>query len=430
MSEQSPSRRVEFPWRLTWRQAELLRATERYLVLVAGRRFGKTICAITWLCREILAKPPGALGYYVAPYRVMAKAIAWDVLKQATRKFRVGLPNESELSVALPGDRKIVLKGADDPETLEGVGLSAAVLDEFARMKLAAWEKSLRPALSDHQGRVLFIGKPRGRNHLKDFYERGRGGTKRPDWRSWLYRTVDGGFVPPSDIEEARRDLPPRVFRQEYEASFEVLAGRIYEEFSREYARLDGAGVWQSGHVVRAGEVPEYFNQVVVGIDWGFTHPGCAVALGEAAGGRVYSFAEEFHREFRLPQWEAALRRIKARAPDARYFADPSRPDLIATFSQSVGITIEPADNDVDGGILDVMKLVHPHEGLGPRLCVSDACPAVIEGLDGYLWQTDAEGNSKEKPRKVDDDAADAFRYGARGLLAPRREAVDDHYDF
>ena len=84
----------------------------------------------------------------------------------------------------------------------------------------------------------------------------------------------------------------------------------------------------------------------------------------------------------------------------------------------------------MDGGILDVMKLVHPHEGLGPRLCVSDACPAVIEGLDGYLWQTDAEGNSKEKPRKVDDDAADAFRYGARGLLAPRREAREDHYDF
>ena len=137
--QQSLSRRVEFPWRLTWRQAELLRATERYLVLVAGRRFGKTICAITWLCREILAKPPGALGYYVAPYRVMAKAIAWDVLKQATRKFRVGLPNESELSVTLPGDRKIVLKGADDPETLEGVGLSAAVIVEVARMKLAAW---------------------------------------------------------------------------------------------------------------------------------------------------------------------------------------------------------------------------------------------------------------------------------------------------
>lgn len=402
-------RAVRYPWRLTWRQAEILRAQERYLCLVAGRRFGKTIVAVAWLVAEILSRPPGALGYYVLPYRVMAKAIAWDVLKASTRSLRVGKPNESELCVYLPGDRKIALKGADDPETLEGVGLSAAVLDEFARMKLAAWERSLRPALSDHQGRVLFIGKPRGRNHLKDFYERGRGATKRPEWRSWLYRTVDGGFVPQSDIDEARRDLPPRIFRQEYEASFEVLAGRVFEEFSREYQA-------KGGHVVAASELPAHFNEVAIGIDWGFTHPGVAAALGDA-GGKVVIAAEEFHREFRIPQWEAALTRMKVRFPGARWFADPSRPDLIASFSESVGITIEPAVNDVMEGILEVMKLVHPREDLGgPRLAVSDACPNIIDGLDGYLWATDAEGNSLERPLKVGDDAADAVRYGAMGL--------------
>ncbi|MFO0610786.1 MAG: hypothetical protein U0324_46925 [Polyangiales bacterium] len=416
------TRDVRYPWRLTWRQAEILRATERYLVLVAGRRFGKTILAVAWLVMEILSRPPGALGYYVLPYRVMAKAIAWDALKQATRGLRVGKANESELCVDLPGGRKIALKGADDPETLEGVALSAAVLDEFARMKLAAWERSLRPALSDKQGRVLFIGKPRGRNHLKDFYERGRGATRRRGWRSWLYRTCDGGFVPQSDIDEARRDLPPRIFRQEYEASFEVLAGRIYEEFSREYRA--------AGHVVRAAEVPAEFNRVSIGIDWGFTHPGVATALGEAAGGKVYVAAEEFHREFRIPQWEAALKRLKGRFPGADWFADPSRPDLIASFSQSIGVAIEPAENDVMEGILEVMKLVHPREDLGgPILEVSDACPNVIDGLDGYLWATDAEGNSIEKPLKVGDDAADSVRYSAMGL---RRKhyvgAVDDDW--
>lgn len=404
----SEAREVTYPWRLTWRQAEILRATERYLCLVAGRRFGKTIVAVAWLVSEILSRPPGALGYYVLPYRVMAKAIAWDVLKAATRSIRVGKPNESELCVYLPGDRKIALKGADDPETLEGVGLSAAVLDEFARMKLAAWERSLRPALSDHQGRVLFIGKPRGRNHLKDFYERGRGVTKRADWRSWLYRTIDGGFVPQSDIDEARRDLPPRIFRQEYEASFEVLAGRIFEDFSREYS---DAG----GHVVRAASVPKHFNEVAIGIDWGFTHPGVAAALGES-GGRVTIVAEEFHREFRIPQWEAALRRLKTRFPGGRWFADPSRPDLIASFSESVGITIEPAVNDVMEGILEVMKLMHPREDLGTRLLVSDECPNIIDGLDAYLWATDSEGNSLERPLKQGDDAADAVRYAAMGL--------------
>ena len=104
--------------------------------------------------------------------------------------------------------------------------------------------------------------------------------------------------------------------------------------------------------------------------------------------------------------------------------------DVIATFSQAVGVTIEAAENDVMDGILEVMKLVHPREDLAcPRMAVSDECPNVIEGLDGYLWATDREGNSIEKPLKVGDDAADAVRYAAMGL---RRKfyvgAVDDNW--
>jgi hypothetical protein len=382
---------------------------------VAGRRFGKTVLAVAWLVAQVLAFTrrtgvPG-LAYYVLPFRHQAKAVAWDELKRATRGFRVGKPNETELSVTLIGGGRIALKGADDPESLEGVGLCAAVLDEFARMKLAAWEKSLRPALSDHQGRVLFIGKPRGHNHLKVFWERGRGPTKVAGWRAWQYRTVDGGFVSPEDIAEARRDLPPRIFRQEYEASFETLAGRIYEEYVAEYA--------PKGHVLLASEVPEpsAFERGAIGIDWGFTHPFAAVALGEGGGRKVVT-AEEFHQEFRLEQIAVALGRLKDRCVGWSWFADPSRPDLIKHFSDKLGVTIEPAINDVDDGILEVMKLLHPREDLEgrPQLFVSDACPNVVAGLDRYVWDTDREGNPKEKPLKVGDDAADATRYAAMGL--------------
>lgn len=406
---------MKLPWRLTWRQAEILNAPERFLVLVAGRRFGKTILAVVWLIVQVMRGRPGALGYYVLPYRKQAKSIAWEVLKHATRHIRIA-KDETELSVTLPGGRRVVLQGADDPERLEGVGLTACVLDEFGKMKLAAWEKSVRPMLSDHNGRALIIGKPRGRNHLKRFYDRGRGATKERDWRSWIYTTADGGFVSLADIAEAERTLPPRIFRQEYLASFEVLAGRVYEEFSREYS--------PAGHVVPAAMVPpaSAFNAVIIGIDWGFTHPGVAVAIGEAAGGRCYAAAEEFHQEFRVDQWEIALGRLKARFPGAEWRADPSRPDLIATFSDKLGITIEPAVNDVNDGILEVMKLVHPIEGLGPTMVISDECPHVIEGLDSYLWDTNAQGEPLERPLKKNDDAADAVRYA--GATIRRRWAV------
>lgn len=403
-------RRVIYPWTLNRLQTQIYEARERFLVLVAGRRFGKTILAICWLLTEILSRPRGSKGYYVLPFRNQAKDIAWDALKFATREFRTD-KDETELSITLPGDRKLVLKGADDPESLEGVKLAAAVLDEFARMKLAAYQKSLRPALSDSDGRVLFIGKPRGRNHLKQFFDRGHGATKIPNWRAWQFTTRDGGYVSEEDLAEAKRDLPPKIFRQEYMASFETLAGRIYDEFVNGYA--------PNGHVIPAAQVPpsNAFARGAIGIDWGFTHPGVAVAIGESAGRKVVT-AEEFHAEFKIEQWEASLAKMRDRCTGFSWFADPSRPDLITHFSDRLGITIQPAYNDVDAGILEVMTLVHPREDLGnqPRLVVSDACPNVITGLDNYVWDTDREGNPREKPLKVKDDAADATRYAAMGL--------------
>jgi hypothetical protein len=385
----------------------MFRARERFLVLVAGRRFGKTVFAVVWLVTEVLRGPPGSVGYYVLPYLKQARDVAWETLKAATRDIRIA-KNESTLTITLIGGRIIRLKGADDPERLEGVGLQAAVLDEFAKMKFDAWRKSIRPALSDHNGRALIIGKPRGRNHLKDLYERGRGATKDPDWRSWLFTTKDGGFVSLADIAEAERTLPKRIYRQEYLASFELLAGRVYEEFSREYSPV--------GHVVPVASLPSAFNRVVIGIDWGFTHPGVAVAIGEAGGGKCFICDEEFHEEFTVDAWETALRRLHTKYPDADWRADPSRPDLIKTFSERVGIRIEAAENDVNDGILEVMKLLHPRENVGPEMVVSDACPHVVEGLDSYLWDTDKEGNPKEKPLKKKDDAADAVRYGSASI--------------
>lgn len=365
---------------------------------------------------------PG-LGYYVLPFRHQAKDVAWSELKFATKGLRRGQPNESELSVTLHDGGKIVLKGANDPESLEGVGICAAVLDEFARMKLSAWQNSLRPALSDHNGRVLFIGKPRGHNHLKKFYERGSGPTKVAGWRSWQYRTIDGGFVSKEDIEEARRDLPPKIFRQEYEASFETLAGRVYEEFSSKYS--------PEGHVISRFDAPVIFDEVGIGIDWGFTNPFAAVALGASAD-RRYAVAEAFGAEFNVDRVTQALGTLKTQYPHARWFADPARPDLIAQYSELLGVTIEGAKNDVMEGLLEVMTLTHvppaneDEASRGPRLLVSDACPHVIAGLDSYVWDTDREGAPVERPLKKDDHAADATRYAAMGLKVRELDDTDD----
>ncbi len=404
------------PWKLTAKQGAIYRTTSRYLVLVAGRRFGKTVVALAWLISEVVNRGRGSLGYYVAPFRVMAKAIAWDMLLVATRELRTA-KNESELTVTLVGNRKIALKGADDPETLEGVGLVAVVLDEFGRMKLDAWQKSLRPALSDKRGRALICGKPRGHNHLKDFYERGQD-PKQPEWSSWLYRTIDGGFVPSEDIAEAKGTLPAKVYRQEYEATFESLAGRVYEDFQRRThvvahdvleRRFKQGSRWQ-------------FRRIIIAVDWGFTDPGCALVMGITGMGDIAVLHEEYHRGKLVDAsgWLGIFERLVRDYGAELLVADPSCPGYIAAardhFSDWPDVAVRGAQNTIAEGIrrLSIALLLKP-PNQRPGLVMSDHCVNLIRELEGYVFR-EARGVATEEPLGGSDHACDSARYGCMEL--------------
>jgi hypothetical protein len=392
----------------------MFRARERFLVCVAGRRFGKTIFALTWLASEIARRPPGALGYYVAPYRVMAKAIAWDKLLQLTKGWRIAI-STSDLTVQLPGDRRISLKGADDPETLEGVGLSAVVLDEFARMKLDAWQKSVRPALSDHGGRALFCGKPRGHNHLKDFYERGQQRSAWPDWRSWLWTTLDGGQVPTADVEEARAALPAQVYRQEYEATFETLAGRVYDGFTRRthvvpHEELERTykrdGRWQ-------------FRRMLVAVDWGYRDPGVALVLGITSGGRIVVLHEEYRTNVLVSDegWLGIFRELVSEYRPNAFVADPSEPGFLEATRKALrgAPVVYEADNRRSEGLRRVSVALLEMMDRRPGLLVSDRCRHTTREFEQYVYR-DVRGVATEEPQDGDDHAMDALRYGVMTL--------------
>lgn len=415
----STPRVVTLPWTLTRPQTEVYESRSRYLVLVAGRRFGKTILSATWLTSELLSKPEGALGYYVAPYRVMAKQIAWDMLLHATRDLRGGPVNVSELTIPLIGGRRIALKGADDPETLEGVGLSAVVMDEFARMKREAWEKSIRPALSDHGGRALFCGKPRGHNHLKEFYERGqRGPQHREGWQSWLYRTIDGGFVPREDVAEARSTLPASVYRQEYEATFELAAGRVYDAFTRRT------------HVVPHEDIERRFRynkswsfaRKLVAIDWGFVDPMVLLSIGKTSTGQLVVFGEEYASQRLLDAsgWFPVIKSVRDDVRPSEFVADPSEPGNIAAVRKLLnGVpVVRNADNNRTEGVRRVQSALLPrHNGSErePGLIVSDRCVNLIREIESYCYR-ELRGVPTEEPQDGNDHALDALRYGVMAI--------------
>jgi phage terminase large subunit len=202
----------------------------RFRVLVTGRRFGKTTLAIRELCYH--ARIPGKVCWYVAPSYRQAKQIAWVKLKEILKDLRwIKKVNEAELTIELKNKSRICLRGADNKDSLRGVGIDFIVLDESADIEETAWTEVLRPTLSDTKGLAMFAGTPKGMNWFHDLYQRGQDPSEQ-DWSSYLFTTIDGGFVDAGEIEQAKRDLDAKTFRQEYQATWETYSGIIYYGFS------------------------------------------------------------------------------------------------------------------------------------------------------------------------------------------------------
>ena len=249
-----PLKTKKFGVNLSKAQLQVLTCDKRFRVLVAGRRFGKTQLALVELLRASFNR---GTAWYVAPSYRQAKRIAWARLKSMLRPHPGAQFNETDLSVHIDGCGVIALRGADQYDSLRGNGLDFVVLDEFASMKPEVWPEVLRPALADRRGRALFIGTPQGHNHLYNLFEHAQSeslaGARTPegraelagreravagplnDWAAFHFTTLDGGNVTAEELASAARELDERLYRQEFEASFEATAlGRAYHAFSRQ----------------------------------------------------------------------------------------------------------------------------------------------------------------------------------------------------
>lgn len=214
-------------------QAAIARAKARFKVVVAGRRFGKSFFCLVRMLTEA-SKGKDRRIWYIAPSFRMAKQIMWRDLKKHTPKsWLAKKPNETELTLELKNGTEISCKGADNPDSLRGVGLDYVVMDEFQDMRPEVWEECIRPTLATTNGHALFIGTPKSFNGLYDVYMLGQDPTRK-QWVSWQFPTIASPFIPKHEIEQARQDMDPRTFSQEFEASFLNVSGRIYYPFSRE----------------------------------------------------------------------------------------------------------------------------------------------------------------------------------------------------
>jgi len=215
------------------KQLEIFNATERFKVVAAGRRFGKSRLAAWTLIIEAL-KSKDKDVFYVAPTFQQAKDILWSLLKEIGHEV-IKAAHENTAVITLINGRKIYLKGSDRPDTLRGVGLAYVVIDEYADMKPQVFEQIIRPALADVRGGALFIGTPKGRNHFYEMFKYAEV-KKDPEWRAFHYTSFDNPLLHKDEIEAARLSMSSFAFKQEFLAAFEAASSDLFKE---EWIKID-----------------------------------------------------------------------------------------------------------------------------------------------------------------------------------------------
>jgi len=190
-------------------QEKILQSTARFRVVMCGRRFGKSELSQVEIISNALQ---GMKVAYITPTYKLAKTF-FEKLTQCVPFEN----NKSDLTIHFPNEGTVEFFTGERLDNLRGRKFHLVVIDEasFISNLEDGWLNSIRPTLTDYQGRALFLSTPRGKNYFYSLYM--KGGQR--DWESFKFTTYDNPYILTSEINDAKAQLPNTVFEQEYMAN-------------------------------------------------------------------------------------------------------------------------------------------------------------------------------------------------------------------
>ena len=226
-------KQITIPYRPYPHQREMHRLMDenRFTVVVAARRSGKTVAAINHLLAKALAAKDGRSRYaYIAPQLKMSKSIAWDYLKEFSRVVPMVKYHEGELRCDLPNGSRIRLYGVDNPDAIRGQYFDGCVLDEYGMFPHGAFDKVIRPALADRRGFCMFSGTPNGKGN--DFFAKWEhAGEGHKGWSRYQINWEEAGTLMSDEVEQMKATMSNEEFGQEMMAQFtSTVRGAYYAD--------------------------------------------------------------------------------------------------------------------------------------------------------------------------------------------------------
>lgn len=232
-------------------QLPVLESNSRFIVLMCGRRWGKSLVSQVIAIKEALQ---GKSVAYVTPTYLLSKVFFQELLQHLPDG--IYKTNKSDLIIEFRTGGKIRFFTGTRLDSFRGLKFHKVIIDEasFIPDLEDGWLNSIRPTLTDYQGGAIFLSTPKGTNYFYSLYMKGG----EQDWESFKFTTYDNPTIAASEVDAAKFQLPHVVFEQEYMAN---PAENSANPFGNEFIRKCIAPI--------SGRAPVSFGiDIAKSVDW------------------------------------------------------------------------------------------------------------------------------------------------------------------
>jgi len=251
-------------WHPHEKQKEVLKCNNREVLVVAGRRFGKSALCGSIIGREFLealnqirkGQRNSVKIWIVAPtYELSRKVFEYVVkfLLEFDKRFAKFISERPQPSLRVSESVWIQCKSATEPFSMLGEELDLVIIDEAPLISEKIYHQYIYPLTiaKSRNCKTYIIGTPRGKDWFQRTYLR-----LKEKGAAFHYTTLDGVETDEDTLNEIKQVTPDLLFRQEYMAEFVDEAGTVFKKI-------------EDCLINYVPKEPEVGHQYVMGVDLG-----------------------------------------------------------------------------------------------------------------------------------------------------------------
>jgi hypothetical protein len=383
----------------------------RFKSLFAGSRYGKSKWGAMEVLPDILAEK--TRGWIVGPtyeqpskeFRYIYEALVMNLGFKPTKEQNVTYSSPGPQCLIFPWGAEVWTKSQENVESLLSEELDWLLLSEASRLKENIYDGYLRARLGTRRGRVVVPTTPHGYNWMyKRFYIPGSEGDK--DFWGTIVSVKENPLFSREEYEQAKKELPEDIFKEQYDGEFVAQTGLIYKRFRRQI------------NVIEPFEIPRNWVRYM-SIDPHPNTPAAVLWMAVDTHGTCYLYDEMFIPDLTLPE---IVERIKAKEGDfltTKRLIDPNAKyiDKLRGQTTSVqmqlrkeGISCVEAINKFEQAYYKINELLTPREVYGdkknlkPRLFVFKNLKETIYEFESCNWELEKDNHMLDNLKYIIND--------------------------